>query len=522
MAMGWIKNYIRNDFKNPQEKKRKFAKIRALFDLSEKNKYSIDDQTWNDLVMDEVYSEIDRTYSSAGEAALYSILRNPIMDEERLKKRRDLISKFKEDLDLTTKIRIILYDMGFDRKNILLEMIDQNMVVNKMKYYIYTILGKVIPAILILCVIILKEPRLMTVLLVSIFINFYISQKEETVVRAKGLVYLKSLFVAAKKISKIENEEIKYYTTIINSNLKDLKKVDKGLIAIKFIKAFGDLFDLVAMPLLLHETTYYKISAELEGNEGKIFSLMYMVGEIDAFIGIASYISSNEDKISSPKFIEETSLFIKEGIHPLLKNPVANTIDIDKKGIVLTGTNMSGKSTFLRMIGTNILLAQTFYFVFAKEYRASFFNIVTSISPKDDIVSGKSYYLAEAESLLRIINNLDNDVPVFCAIDEIFRGTNPVERIASSAEILRYINERDSISIVATHDMELTEMLRENYDFYYFSERVDDKSGLKFDYKIKRGVSETRNAIKLLDYIGYPKEITTSALRRCKEISHYR
>ena len=128
--------------------------------------------------------------------------------------------------------------------------------------------------------------------------------------------------------------------------------------------------------------------------------------------------------------------------------------------------------------------------------------------------------MAEAEALLRIINALDLELPVFCPIDEIFRGTNPIERISSSAEILTYINSKKSISIVATHDRELTEILKENYDFFYFSEKVDSK-GLNFDYKLKKGVSKTRNAIKLLDHIGYPKEIIKKSYNRAETLEKY-
>lgn len=88
------------------------------------------------------------------------------------------------------------------------------------------------------------------------------------------------------------------------------------------------------------------------------------------------------------------------------------------------------------MVSTNILLAQTFNFVLGKEYEGCFLNIVSSLSPKDDIINGKSYYLAEAESILRIIKASQKEIPVFCPIDEIFRGTNPLERISSSAEFL--------------------------------------------------------------------------------------
>ena len=104
---------------------------------------------------------------------------------------------------------------------------------------------------------------------------------------------------------------------------------------------------------------------------------------------------------------------------------------------------------------------------------------------------------------------------------EIFRGTNPVERISSSAEILSYINERNAIAIVATHDRELTDMLKDEYEFYYFSEDIDDNTGLSFDYKLKKGVSKTRNAIRLLEYIGYPNEIIQKSYKRSEELEKY-
>ncbi|MGG7177736.1 MutS-related protein [Clostridium paraputrificum] len=518
---GDLKSSIRADFKNPQDKKRNFSKIRGLFDLFQSNKYTIDDQTWDDLTMNEVFTKIDRTYSTAGEAVLYTLLRNPVMDEEKLKKREKLINLFKSDLNLTTELRKIFFKMGFDKKNRLLEMIEDLLTVNRKKYYLYSFLGKILPIALIVIAIFLKEPRLMIILMVVIFINIYFNQHEATTVRATGLIYLRDVIDAAKKICKLKDEGISEHVGKLEYLLKDIKILDSGTRVIKYINAFGGLFEAISIPFLLEEAAYYNISSSLKEKASKVLELYYLVGELDALIGVSSYISCNEDRCSAPKFIEGTTLSIIDGIHPLLKEPVPNSIQINNNGIVLTGTNMSGKSTFLRMISTNILLAQTFNFVLAKEYKACFLNIVSSISPKDDINNGKSYYMAEAEAILRIIRALDNDVAVFCPIDEIFRGTNPVERISSSAEILNYINKRDALCIVATHDRELTDMLKDNYNFYYFSEDVDSKEGLSFDYKLKAGISKTKNAIKLLDYIGYPKEIIKNAYKRAENMEKY-
>lgn len=516
-------SYIRSDFDKVQDKKRDFNRIKSLFNLTEKTEYTIDDQTWDDLTMDDVFSELDRTYSGAGESALYCLLRNPMMNEEKLKKREKILNLFIENQDITTKLRKIFFDLGVDRKNRLIEMLqDGRLKNNKTKYYIYVILGRVVPTAIILAAIILKEPLFMLALLFLLFFNIYINDLESKNVKAAGIKYLGELLTAGRKISKIDNKELEGNINRIKDVMKDLKKIDNGVKTIKFFNSFAfGIMEMFSVPLLMEESTYYNISGELKNKDGKILELYYLVGEIDALIGMASFKFSNKEKCTVPKFVEdETKLKIVDGIHPLLKTPVANSVEFKNKGIVLTGTNMSGKSTFLRMISINILLAQSFYFTLSKKYEGCFLNIVSSISPKDDIENGKSYYLAEAESILRIIEALEKDIAVFCPIDEIFRGTNPIERISSSAEILNYINNNDALCIVATHDRELTEMLKSKYEFFYFSEDVNSE-GLSFDYKLKAGISKTRNAIKLLEYIGYPKEITTKAYKRSENMENY-
>ena len=208
---------------------------------------------------------------------------------------------------------------------------------------------------------------------------------------------------------------------------------------ISFINMWGGVFEFISVLFLLEETAYYKIADSIEKNKDSILILYKTLGEMEAIISIGSYEEEKKDKITRPNFIRETTLEIRNGIHPIIENSVANSINMSKRGIVLTGTNMSGKSTFLRMLGVNMIFAQAFNFVLAEKYEGPIFNIVTSISPNDDLSVGKSFYMAEAESILRIIRALDKELPVFCPIDEIFRETNPIERISASAEILTYI-----------------------------------------------------------------------------------
>lgn len=512
-----VLNSIRSEYHKDLDKKRDFKKIKKLFTLREKNDFTLDDQTWSDLDMDKVYEKLDRAYSSPGEAALYSMLRNPLMEEDKLKVRGKLINIFEQNSKLRESLQCVFFNLNNDFKNSFLDMIENNLTINKAKYYIYTFLGKVVPMILILLSI-FENIKYMIVLVGMASINMLINNSEVRAIKSNGIFYLRKTIVAAKKIACIDNKDIIYYTDKIKGILKTVKDIDRGTRLIGFVNMWGGFFESVSVIFLLEESAYYSISNKIKEQKEVLMDLYYTVGELEALVSISGYKHNLGEQFVKPKFIKDITLNIVDGIHPLIENAVSNSINIENGGIVLTGTNMAGKSTFLRMLGVNIILAQSFYFVLAKDYHAPFFNIVSSISPNDDLTKGKSFFMAEVEAILRIIKALEKDVPLFCPIDEIFRGTNPIERISMSAEILKYINNGKTISIVATHDRELVQILKENFKFYYFSENVKKSSGLSFDYKIKKGVSQTRNAIKLLEYMSYPKEIVAKAYKRAEII----
>ena len=511
---------VKADYGKDSTKKSNIKNVRKYFDMVEKQEETLDEQTWNDLDMDNVYKKVDRTYSSVGEAVLYKMLRNPTKDEKVLKERDRVISYFDENARLRNKLSIMFYKLGRDRKNTFLDMIQDELVVNKAKYFVYSFLGKIMPIILILMAIFLG-PQYIMGLLVLACINMLINNKEKDIVKSHGLLYLRDIINAANDVSSVRDEKIDFYLEKVRKSRKEIKSIDLATKSIQLANMWGGLLEFISVLFLLEESAYYKISDLLKNRKETFLNLYEDLGEIEALISIASYKKSIENRYTKPTFKKDSKLYIVDGRHPLLIDGVPNSVKMKKKGIVLTGTNMSGKSTFLRMIGINMIFAQTFYFAVAKKYEAPFFRIVTSINPNDNLSEGKSYYMSEAEALLRIINALNDEIPVFCAIDEIFRGTNPVERIAASAEILTYINERNAISIVTTHDRELVDILKDNYEFHYFSESVSKKNGLNFDYKLKDGVSKTKNAIKLLDFIGYPKEIIKKSFERAEKVDGF-
>jgi len=267
--------------------------------------------------------------------------------------------------------------------------------------------------------------------------------------------------------------------------------------------------EYVYIAFLVEERAFYSVIDEINKYKLELKELYLALGEIDALISASSYRAGLEKYVEPELQMGKRIIEAENIVHPLIEKPVANSITIDNRGVILTGSNMSGKSTFLRTLGVNALLAQTIYTCTADKYHGGYFRIISSISPDDNLMSGKSYYLGEAEALLNIIKSCNWEVPLLSFIDEIFRGTNPVERVSAAVEILNYLINNNALVLVATHDLELTKMV-DDYDCYYFREDVDE-NGLKFDYLIKKGVSPTRNAIRILKYIGYPDDIINKA-----------
>jgi DNA mismatch repair ATPase MutS len=171
---------------------------------------------------------------------------------------------------------------------------------------------------------------------------------------------------------------------------------------------------------------------------------------------------------------------------------------------------MSGKSILLRVVGINALFAQTILTCTARRYRATPLRIVSSMRVGDALLEGKSRYLAEAERLLVLVRLADAGRPSLCLIDELLSGTNTTERLAASRAILDHLARHGMLVLAATHDLELTEHLASHCDGYYLS---DDsaRDDLRFDYRLQRGVATTRNAIQLLERLGYPDEVLADA-----------
>ena len=199
------------------------------------------------------------------------------------------------------------------------------------------------------------------------------------------------------------------------------------------------------------------------------------------------------------------------------------------------------------MVAVNAILAQTIHTCAANAYRAPFFSIyssmslrdnlengesyyiveikalkriLTSMALRDNLAGGESYYMVEIRSLKRILEECEKPEPVLCIVDEVLRGTNTVERIAATTQILKSLANQHFMCFAATHDIELTELLKDEYHNYHFEEEIKE-GDISFNYKLLKGKATTRNAIRLLEIMGYDEEIIRHATRQAEHFIEF-
>ncbi|MDB1923012.1 DNA mismatch repair protein MutS [Clostridium tertium] len=512
--------YLISSWPNAYDSKFDFNKIHKFYyeygpkSLNENTFHDIDDQTAHDLNVDEVFKKISNCSSTPGEQMLYYILRTPKTNSAELIERNKIIEKLKNDENLRSTIQQIFSNLGKQRKGEIFNLFNTETVVNKSKVLLYNLIA--LSSVVALVWFIIdgadKIPTFIGIFAIYMFISLRTASEIEY--ELTSLQYLGDFIRASKELSKIDDPTLKDEIDKIKERVDLFSKIDKKTLFIYSQGALDIFIETINALFLTRIRSYYSIINIIKKNRQELIELYALVGKIEAYISVSSYRTKLKN-YSLPNFTDnKNNLFkIENACHPLLEDGIPNSINLNNKGVILTGSNMSGKSTFMRTLALNMLLAQSIYTCLCDDYNASFFRVMSSLSISDDVLSGTSYYLEECNAVLRILNSLDKEVPAFCIIDEIFKGTNPIERIATSKQILKYIMNRNALSIVATHDLELAETCNDKYLKYYFCEDVDENEGLIFDFKLKEGICNTGNAIKLLSYLGYPNEIINDSIK---------
>lgn len=497
----------------------RFARMGSFYNRH-REKGQIDDITWNDLSMDEIFKRMNVTFSASGEEYLYYTLRSPKQTEEALLHLEEVVQFFTEHADERVKVQFRMNELGHTGKYSLYDYLDNLDILGERSNRRHIIMNVLFVPFALLTGISLPIGLMGLAFLLCYNITSYFKEKNEIDPYIISFAYVVRLMRECEKLLQIKIPVCDTEWKNMQESLKELKTLQKGSFWLFSANRSGSsgnpldvIFDYIRMIFHVDLIQFNKMLLHLRKHIKDVDSLIATVGYLETAIAIGAFRISSET-FCIPEFTGN-DLYIRDAYHPLLAEPVKNSIHAER-GVLLTGSNASGKSTFLKTVAINALLAQTIHTCTATEYRAPFYEIYSSMSLHDDIGSGESYYIVEIKAMKRILDAAsDSENKVLCFVDEVLRGTNTVERIAASTQILKSLSGNHIMCFAATHDIELTELLKEFYDNYHFEEDVVD-GDIFFPYKLMDGAATTRNAIKLLEIMGYDHSVIEKAQKQAE------
>ena len=481
---------------------------------------AIADRTAADLDIDELFLKLDRTASQIGRQYLYHLLRTPTFDPAALRERDAAITHLGDDPVLGARIRDALRPLSDDRSAQLVYLMFGKLPERPRFSWIFVLMT--ISSIgLITAVPFWPRAFIAWVVVCVANVAVQIIYKPRLQRFVAAIHEVPKFVRAATALGRVEVPELAFATKDLSANAHHLGMLRRASAWLMFEpgqtnELIASFYEYVNIIFLLDVNAFMFAVGALETLRPVMRATFASLGSLDAMQSIAAWRSELE-RWSRPRLDEHGKhLLARQVYHPLLDAPVANSIDIRDRGVLITGSNMSGKTTFVRTLGVNTVLAQTLFTVCADEWRSPMLTVRTSIGRADSIVEGKSYYLAEAESVRALIAAKRDGTQHLFLLDEIFRGTNTPERVAAGYAVLRYLNRDNDLVVVATHDIELVGLLGETYDARHFREEIGDGT-ITFDHRIRSGPSSTRNAIAMLALLGYPAELVADAEARLSD-----
>ena len=294
--------------------------------------------------------------------------------------------------------------------------------------------------------------------------------------------------------------------------LKQIKVLSKIADRLHLRHAYPGIYHPVNAAFLWDIYTFFKLERWKRKVGPSLRTWFNVVGEFEALSSLAILAHYNPDWIFPQVENGFPRLEAKALGHPLISDGlrVGNDICLPQPGLVwlITGSNMSGKSTLLRTAGINLVLAYAGAPVCAEKMLCSMMNVYSKMQVHDNLEEKVSTFYAELKRMKMIIDAAKTQDPLIFLLDEIFRGTNSRDRIFATSNVIKQLQRLSAIGLVTTHDLELSVLEEEcvgNIFNYHFTDKIQD-GRIYFDYKLKHGVSQTANALALMKMIGIEVE----------------
>ncbi|PKK89489.1 MAG: hypothetical protein CVV64_13825 [Candidatus Wallbacteria bacterium HGW-Wallbacteria-1] len=475
--------------------------------------YHVDDITAADLNLDELAEKLDSTFTTPGSSVFRYCLRHQCKSSSDLDERIFMESLFEADQSLRDSVQAILKGLGRQKIGDIADEIWGTTGDYFLKYINHFRIWMAVSLSMVGLSLIFNFYPILLIMLVAI-VNICIHHRTTLYIgtHVESIRYLGSMKFACFKIKRLLGNCEVSERLAVPSLVRSL-----DLIPINPVLTFGNtagpgdvlgvFLEYYKVFLLGELSSYFRFYSAFRTHRNIVEDLYHFLGHLDVACCVSrirgDWASCSVHMIPSADcsdHVSKCSIITADMYNPLVENYVPISLSMNGD-MMITGTNMSGKTTLLRTLGLNQVLATTFGFSFASEFRTSFFHVVSSIIINDDLLQGRSRYLAEAQRMLEIIRSAVNGVKLIL-IDEILTGTNNADRVVAAVNILSRLGDTDSLVMATTHDLEIATGVSGKYATHYFCEEMSDND-LKFDYSLKPGIVDRRNALKILEHLGF-------------------
>jgi len=482
----------------------------------------LSEKTCNDLDFQELFMFIDRTNSKVGQQYLYNKLRTIPSDTLQSDLHEELIKRFTDNTEIRVNTQKQLEKLKNDEAYYVSSLFQEKHIEPPKWYFIIRLLS--FSSLLSLILGLFNSQFfffLLGVFIINLVIHYW---NKKNLYQYLGsipqLLKLNSIAYSLHQDNSFRklNQDLPGSIAIINQvrNRMSFFQLEAKLQG-DLEAAFWVVLEIFKIAFLLEPLLLFGVLKRLDSKRKEIEDVFSFVGLIDSLISIAS-LRKGLGMYCVPVVNEgNIRIVAKQIYHPLIIDCVPNGISVVDKSILLTGSNMSGKTSFIRTIGLNIIIGLTINTCFAKSMTIPRAQIFSAIRISDDLMNDRSYYFEEVLTIKEMIQNAANAKPNIFLLDEIFKGTNTIERISAGKAVLSSLCKNNSVVFVSTHDIELADMLSDNYELYHFSEIVGDRN-VDFDYKLKTGKLKKRNAIRILQINDYPDTVIAEAIEISKTL----
>lgn len=465
----------------------------------------VDDKTWRDLEFPRIFAALDTTVTPLGSQYLFRQLHTYSHDVGIA--RLEAYHSLRLDTSLREKIQLLLARLRSESAARVVELIYGPLPAG-FRFRSLLHLWSLICIVTVVGVLAFSAPlqlaavALVTNLVITLTLPARIYQSLGALASCRALV------LVADRLARLSTEKPITQLQELAAGRAARARVRRTLWVLNLLLADPVISRWLSFVCLVDLVVYSWALDRLKQLRSDLQATYDLVASLDAAIAVACMLERFPAHCA-PQLTTQQVIEIEAGYHPLVLRPVTNSVALKGRSALVTGSNMAGKTTFIKMIGINIILGRALGVCLAARAILPVTEVKACIHGEHSVESGKSKYFAEMEAMLGFLRSARSGQSPVIIIDEPFSGTNTLERVAAAKAVLAALAAHAQV-LASTHDTELQALLADGFDAYHFSETPVAEQ--LFDYRLRPGSCTEGNALRLLERMGFPHDVVTDAL----------